>query len=442
MRIAAAFVIVGLTAAPAAAVEEPVRVPPARVGDAWTIDAAGIPYSLAATDIAPTVDRLGRERDALLVEVDGWHPITTELKTVTSHTIAVDAASSVAISEVVAWEFAEGSEPGAYASYEPNNPDGWPGWVLAGGLLAGRELAPGDEVEVPLVMTSTRQVERISLAITQAPAGPWGRCVRAAGTVSYPSWVTWTGGEYQHRSLELELTTVACEGVAYAVSTDLAFSFEGGGWSAHVDLLEAEAGTGEAIAAGPFDEPAAHVLAARAPFDGDLPDGGPLEVWSLEEAQDAAALAPGLLAWRLLHPDGYLVEAHATPAGAQAADEWRLAYAAPGGDQHVVLAERVGGVAAAVDVPQTEAYPHPVPALSAWPPAVLTPADALAIWRQRAGTEAELVSLRWEPLLNHAWHVVGSLDASCGENCAATVGVQIAFRYDTGAAETGEHPLP
>ena len=441
MRIAAALLAVGLTAAPAAAGPEPLRIPPARVGDAWTIDAAGLPFSLEATEIASAVDRLGREREALLVDVEGVHPITSELKTVTRHSIAVDAASGVSIADVVAWEFAEGSEPGAYASYEPNNPDGWPGWILAGGLLAGRELIPGQNVEVPLVMTSTRGVEWLVLSVAEAPAGLWGRCVHASGSVHYPTWVNWNGGEYRHRTLDLDLTTVVCEGTAYAVSTDLAFSFEGGGWSVHVDLLEAEAGVGEAVVPGPFEEPAAHVLAARAPFDGDLPDGGPLPVWSLEEAQEAAALAPGLVAWQLLHPDGYLVEAHWNPEGL-AGDEWRLVYAAPGGDQHAVLAKRVADVGVAADLPQADPYPFPVPALSAWPEAVLTPADALAVWHQRAGAEAELVGLRWEPLLNHAWHVVGRLDASCGDGCTGTVDVQTAFRYDTGAAETGEHPLP
>jgi hypothetical protein len=192
------------------------------------------------------------------------------------------------------------------------------------------------------------------------------------------------------------------------------------------------------------------VVAATAPFDGSLRDGGPLPIWSLEAAQKTAAdLAPGLLAWRAATPQGYLVEAEYTrpedEAGAIAgagAEQWRLVFAAPSGSQHAVLAQLRLGVPVAVDLPQAEAYPATVPPLESQPDEVLSAAGAIAAWQQHVGSTAVPTGLRWTPLLNDRWYVLGEVLAMCGaDGCQGTVGMEMPFRYDSGAAETGEHPL-
>lgn len=436
-----------LPSLPASAGHAPVAVPAARVGDAWTVVSDGLTWDLRATEMGAAVGALGQERQALLVDVAGPHPITGELKEVTRHTIAVDAASATAIADVTAWEFAGDSEPGAYASYEPNNPDGWPGWVLAGGLLTGRTLAAGDVVRVPLVMTGTSGATTIELRVGAAETGSWGRCAPVAGSLRYPEYLTWDGSRYQSVPLEVDVDTTVCEGSPYAARTRVEFTTDSATWETVVDLRTMTRGSGAAVVAGPFVPPPRHLTAVSAPFAGVLRDGGPLPVWSVEEAQAAADGAPGLRAWRVLHPGGYLVEAHfAGPgdAGAlaeAAADQWRLTYAAPGGAQHTVLVQR-RQVPVAVDQPEAGDYPHPVPALASWPEEILTAAGAVAAWQQHSGFAAVATALRWEPLRNARWHVTGSVAGSCGEGCAATVGMEMPYRFDTGAAQTGEHPMP
>ncbi|MGH2711737.1 MAG: hypothetical protein ACRDH9_11100 [Actinomycetota bacterium] len=453
MRLMLGYLLAASLASPAAAAEsDTVQIPAPRIGDAWTIDAEGMSWDLRATEMGTAVDRLGREREAMIVDVEGPHPISGELKEVTRHTIAVDASSGVSIADLTAWEFSGDSEPGAYSSYEPNNPDGWPGWVIGGGLLTGRELAVGDTVEVTFVMTSTRGADTLALQVEEAEPGPWGRCVRASGRIHYPTWITWTGGEYHRRSLDVAVDTLVCEGSPYAIETELSSESGDLAWAAGTELVSFEAGQGEpAVMPGQYSEPARHAVGATAPFDGALRDGGPLPIWSLEGAQETAAeLAPGLLAWRAANPDGYLVEAEYTrpedEAGAVAgvgAEQWRLVFAAPSGSQHAVLAQLRLGVATAVDLPQGQAYPATVPPLASHPDEVMTAAGAIAAWRQHSGSSAVPTGLRWTPLHNDRWFVLGEVRGLCTEDgCQATIGMEMPFRYDSGAAETGEHPVP
>jgi hypothetical protein len=450
------FVLAGLLAislvSPAAAAEpEHLQIPQPRIGDLWTIEAEGITWELRAAEVSTAVDRLGREREAMIVEVEGPHPISGELKEVAGHTIAVDASSGVSIADVTAWEFTGDSEPGAYSSYEPNNPDGWPGWVIGGGLLTGRELIPGETIEVTFVMSSTRGADTIALTVEEAEPGPWGSCARASGGVHFPTWITWNG-EYQRRSLDIDVDTLVCDGSPYAIETELSYRSGEFAWAARSELVSLEAGQGEpAVTPGAYSEPARHAVATTAPFDGALRDGGPLPIWSLEQAQETAAdLAPGLLAWRALNPQGYLVEAEYTRAEEEAgaiagvgAEQWRLVFAAPSGSQHAVLAQRRGGVPVAVDLPQAEVYPATVPPLASHPDELLSAAGAIAAWRQHAGATAVPTGLRWTPLLNDRWYVLGLVRGMCGpDGCQATVWMEMPFRYDSGAAETGEHPVP
>ncbi|HYH27981.1 MAG TPA: hypothetical protein VEA19_04285, partial [Actinomycetota bacterium] len=89
-------------------------------------------------------------------------------------------------------------------------------------------------------------------------------------------------------------------------------------------------------------------------------------------------------------------------------------------------------------------YPATVPDLSSWREPVLTPAGAIAAWRLHAGDGAVPSHLRWEPLLpGGRWWVGGAIDASCGaDGCQGSVMMELPIRTDTGAPETGEHPLP
>ena len=162
-------------------------------------------------------------------------------------------------------------------------------------------------------------------------------------------------------------------------------------------------------------------------------------------------LAPGLAAWRVAHPAAYLVEAEYIPArldepGATAgvgADRWRLTYAAPAGAQHQVSVEQRAGAAVPIDLPQATTYPVPVPPLATWPQEVVTPAGAIASWRQLAGAGARLNGLKWQPLLDHRWHVLSELPFDCPEDPCSTAlsGLDLMFDVVTGATQEGLHPV-
>jgi len=300
-------------------------------------------------------------------------------------------------------------------------------------------------------VTRTRGNDRITLGIEEIAPSGGARCVRASGTATYPRYLASQDGAWVDRGeMRVTLDITHCDDSPYAsrVRNTYAGAVE---HSVMAERLDLSRGTGEAIPVGTLDEPAAHLLAAPRPFDGSLRDGGPLEIFGIEAAQEAAALAPGLLGWRLANPAGYLVEAAYTPArldepGATAgagADRWRLTYAAPSGAQHQVSVERRADVAVPVDLPQALAYPRPVPALASWPQQVMTPAGAIAAWRQLAGPDAPLNGLSWQPLLSHRWHVLSELRFDCEQEPCATAlsGLDMMFDVASGAAEEGLHPV-
>ncbi|HYH27455.1 MAG TPA: hypothetical protein VEA19_01620, partial [Actinomycetota bacterium] len=349
----------------AAAETDVIRIPPARAGDAWSIEVEGLRFDLEAGEMGRAVDRRGREREALIVDIRGPHPVSLEGKEVTRHTLAVDAESGVAIADVAAWEFAGDSEPAAYSSFEPNNPDGWPGWVAGGGLLAGRPLEPGSTVEVPFVMTWSRGAERIVLDVEAAPPIDGAACASAGGSIHYPTWITWLDGGYVQRSLDVEVSMVVCEDSPYARTVELAFRSGTNEWGSRSERVDFRAGAGAAVAAADHVEPPRGIVSPGfATFGGKMPDGGALPLWSLDAAQKVAEGAPGLKAWRVANPDGYLVSAsYRRPedeTGAMAgigAAEWTLTFAAPSRSQHRVVAQRRLDVATAIDQPTIDPYP-------------------------------------------------------------------------------------
>lgn len=444
---------------PPASAAEPLEVPPARVGDAWSLDVASglYLYDLEVEGRTAALDRWGGERDAFAVRVEGFNPLTFISMTVTGHRIYVDATSGTQVADVAVGVLDFGpsavSKPGAYSAFSPNDPDGWPGWTLAGGVLAGRRLVPGESVEVPLVVTRTRGNDRIVLEIEEAPNMGGARCVRAVGAAVYPHYIGYQDGVgYDRGEVRVTLDALECEDSPYAARTVLTFegSFE---HSVEVVRTGFQRGEGDAIGTGPYQEADQHVLASPLPFDGSLRDGGPLELFGVEEAQDAAAAAPGLAAWRLLHPDAYLVEADYAAVHRDdqtlvtlglAAEQWRLTYAAPSGSQHQVVIRRREGAVTTLDMPQVEPYPADVPPLATWPAEMVPPAGAIAAWRSLAGPEARLGELRWEPLLDHRWHVVSELPMDCEqEPCGTAVtGLDMMFDVETGAATEGLHPMP
>ncbi|HVM11353.1 MAG TPA: hypothetical protein VM638_02595, partial [Actinomycetota bacterium] len=121
---------------------------------------------------------------------------------------------------------------------------------------------------------------------------------------------------------------------------------------------------------------------------------------------------------------------------------WRLVYAAPGGAQHQVVTTEAAGQVVAVDRPSVGDYPAPVPPLAEMPSEVVSPAGAVAAWRAIAGPRAWLTGLRWQPLLDDRWYVMGGVEARCGGTPCGTLFMQMPFDHDTGAAGTGEFPLP
>jgi hypothetical protein len=437
---------------PAHAVDDPpgVHVPPARVGDAWRVEIGEeFGYDLRVEGRATARDRFGRLLDAFAVSVDGFHPLATESKEVTRHTLYVDAASGTQVADVAEYVFGGGtvtSQPAAYAAYEPNDPDGWPGWVQTGGLLAGRHLVPGQPVSVPFVMTSTRGADRIELTVEEAPPRDGAACVRAWGRTDFPTYTYWTSDGYQRGWIGVALDATYCEDAPYAVRNEVRYfgAFEPFGvtW----DLAWYAAGAGEAVGTGAYAEPAHSVLGSPVPFDGSLRDGGALPFPGVEWAQEAAGLAPGLLAWRLVHPDGYLVEAEylapETAGLAAGTHRWRLVYASPSGDHHQVTVSRQGEVGLPLDEPQVGAYPAPVPPLSSMPAQVVSPAGALAAWQAISAGGGRLVAMRWQPLLDYRWYVQGGVDVYCDGAECGDLYMEIPFDYETGAAGTGEAPLP
>jgi hypothetical protein len=451
--------VLAISASPADAAGSVLEVPPARVGDAWAVLAVQGAYrfDLRIEERTSALDRWGVERDAFPVSVDGFHPLQWLSMTVTGHHLYIDAASGTQIADVGVGFLDFGppsiSQPGAYSAFNPNDLDAWPGWALAGGLLAGRELAVGETVEVPVVQTRSHGNDRLTLTIEEAPDQGSVPCVRAVGTAIFPRYFAYQDGVgYDRGELRAALDILQCEDSPYAARTDVTYS---GALTHSVDVIRDgfTPGAGEVLGVGPFQEPDRHVQAAPVPFDGALRDGGPLQIWSLEEAQEAAGEAPGLIAWRVLHPDGYLVEAAYIPAAQDeqalnalglAGERWSLTFAEPSGDQHRVETSTRGGVVTAVDMPQAEGYPNPVPPLSAWPAQVASPSGVIASWRSLAGPGARLSGLRWEPLLDRRWHVVSELDFDCQqEPCGTAVsGLDMTFDHETGAAAEGLHPVP
>ena len=445
-------------AALSASAQEVLEVPPARVGDAWSVDALGGVYrwdlEVEGEAIAP--DRWGREREVFSVAVDGFHPIQFVGMRPTDHRIYVDAASGTQVAEVGTGVLDLGppaiSEPGAYSAFSPNDIDAWPGWVLAGGLLAGRRLVVGETIELPMVVTRSHGNERIVLGIEDAPDEGGARCVRASGTAVYPTYVAYQDGVgYDRGELTAELTILQCDDAPYARRVDVAY---GGALTHTADVVRTaiSRGAGEPIGTSPFEEEDRYG-GPVVPFDGTLRDGGPLPMMGLEEAQAAAADAPGLTAWRLAHPGGYLVQADYLPPerdelalvtlGVEG-ERWLLTHADPSGAQHVVEVARREGLLMALDRPQAEAYPSPVPPLEEWPAEVVPPAGAIAAWRGLAGQEARLVDLHWHPLLDRRWHVGSELDLDCADPpCGVAVtGLVMTFHIETGAALEGLHPVP
>lgn len=444
--LALALTVGASSAAAASPHGEPLAVPAARVGDRWRVAVGQDAWELTVEGRSLATDRWGRELDAFTVFVDGFHPVAFESKQLTRHVMYIDAASGAQVADVAEYVFGGSggvsSDPAAYSVYEPNDPDGWPGWVAAGGALAGRSLSPGGTVEVPFVMTNTRGASSVVLRIEEAPPQDGARCVLASGTTSFPLYTYWNTDGYHRASLTVGLDSTHCAGSPYASRTRISYSglFE---HSVEFTIEPLVRGDGEAVGARAYSEPTHHVAAPPVPFDGSLLDGGPVEVPSVEAAQDAAALSPGLLAWRLANPGGYLVEAELLTAELEGlpSDRWRLVYAAPGGSAHEVQVVMGAPVPVPVDVPVAEPYPATVPPLVAWPDQVASLAGALAAWRAVAGPEARLAGVRWQPLLDENWYVTGGVTILCdGADCGDLYG-EIAIDVRTAAVGTGEHPV-
>ena len=438
-----------LTPGAAAAGEGGIEIPAARIGDRWRVTVLGDAYELSIEERTTALDRWGRSLDAFAVRVDGFHPLELESKDVTRHTMYLDAASGTQVADVAEYVFGGSggvtSQPAAYSAYETNDPDGWPGWVQSGGLLAGRTLTPSDVVEVPFVMTNASGAGTIALAIEEAAPEGAARCARATGETFFPSFTYWNTDGYQRSSLTVGLDITACDDAPYARRTEVTYS----GAFNHSVAFAIEwftPGSGEAAGAEAYEQPGHQVTGAAVPFGGRLRDGGAVSVPSVEDAQDAAALAPGLAAWRLTNPAGYLVEAELLLGGYQGlppeADRWRLVYAAPGGAAHSVEVAMRGPVPVAVDVPVAEAYPAAVPSLASWPAEIASLAGVVESWRRIAGPGARLEGLRWQPVLDDHWYVIGGVGITCdGAPCGDLYG-EIAIEVATGALGTGEHPLP
>jgi hypothetical protein len=436
-----------LAPSPAAAEGEPLIVPPSRIGDRWRVEVLGDGYELAVSERTTAIDRWGRTLDAFAVSVDGFHPVSLESKQMTAHTMYLDAASGTQIADVTAYVFGGTggvtSGPAAYSAYETNDPDGWPGWVQAGGLLAGRTLTPGGTVTVPLVMTNSRGASSITLSVEEAGMREGARCVIASGATHFPTYTYWNSDGYQRSSISVGLEVTQCDDVPYALSTEVTYS----GTASHsVRFTRAgySVGAGAALGTAPYVEPEHHVAAPPAPFGGRLGDGGASGLPSVEAAQDAAALAPGLAAWRLANPAGYLVEAElllGTYQGSpEQADRWRLVYAAPGGASHAVEVTTRTPVPVPVDLPSADPYPATVPPLASWPAEVATLGGVVSAWRRVAG-QADLEAIHWQPLLDGNWYLTGGVGITCdGAPCGDLYG-ELAVDHRTGALGTGEHPL-
>lgn len=448
LLLALALTVTSSSTAAASPLGEPLAVPAARVGDRWKVAFGEAAWELTVEGRSPASDRWGRHLDAFAISVEGFHPVASESKQVTRHVMYVDPTSGTQVADVAEYVFGGtggvSSDPAAYSVYEPNDPDGWPGWVAAGGALAGRVLTPGETVEVPFVMTNSRGASSIRLGIEEAPANDGERCVLASGTTPFPLYTYWGTDGYQRSSLSVGLELTQCAGSPYASHTRITYSgtFE---HSVEFTIEHLDGGDGEAIGAGPYEEPTHHVAAPPVSFGGSLLDGGQNELPSIEAAQDAAALSPGLLAWRLAHPDGYLVEAELLTAELQrlpeGTDRWRLVYAEPSGAAHEVQVTTGSPVPIPVDVPRPNGYPSAVPHLTAWPGQVASLAGALGAWRTVAGPDARLVGVRWQPLLDENWYMTGGVNILCdGAGCGDLYG-EIAVDVRTAALGTGEHPI-